>query len=193
MPTIPLTTTDMLRTLDTGLKKTTEIEAKLDLVIQSVSSRVEKYLDRIIETGTYTQAFDVTDNRRRFRVDAYPITSVESFSDDGETIDMGDYAIVFDSKMGIVSVNDYALTRGFQMVEIGYTGGMAVDTAGFVTDYPDISYEVALQVLFEYGKMKNLVDKKTTIGEQTTERYDLNLQPSLRALLNRYKRHNLLG
>ena len=193
MATLPLTDTDMLRVLDTSLKKTTAVEAKLNLMILSVSARVEKYLDHIIQTGTYTETFDVPDSRLRFRIDAYPMSNLISFKDDDILLDITDKGVVYDEKMGIVSVNDFILTRGFQMVEIQYTGGMAATTLDFKTSYPDISYEVALQVLFELGKMKNLVDKKTTIGDQTTERYHLNLQASLRKILKRYKRHNLLG
>jgi len=183
-----LTTLAKVQTLDKSyVDATQETLDMIEMLITSVSAMVEKYLDRTILIGTYTEKFNLTSYCNPFLVKAWPITSVTSVVNDDYTIPSSDIEYEAGRK-DRVAINDNILLAGYGRLTITYTGGMATDTADFVANFPDIEMEVIKQVLFEAARVKTVGVKSITIDEQTTTLETNNLLPSTRRLLNSYKR-----
>jgi hypothetical protein len=190
----------MVITLDSQLPDTKDRKA-LELIIKSVSRKVERYLGRTIEIGTRTERFDVprfTDGY--YRVSAFPISSSEEIApgvpnplklkNGGSVIDRDKYMVNY--KKGTFAINKYdgtALVQvGFEQFEITYHGGMASDTDDFVSLYPDIAYEVALQVIFEFKRKKNMTVITAVAGGNNTEEYtEMTLRKELKRALGPYR------
>lgn len=97
--------------------------------IVSVSARIEKYLNRLVEKKERTQYFDTTYNRNVYYPDAIPIDSISTVKDDWSGLFNGSETELTDFYPGSdyeSIVLDYPVPhvtkRGLQVV---YTGGMA--------------------------------------------------------------------
>lgn len=193
MAILDLTTVARIKIADNSYNDA-GLEAKIAMYITAVSARVAKYLNRTILSGTYTEYFSLVDHIHSFPLKAWPITSITSVSEIIDEADANPYVIdsdnVFrlDNSLGIIHLENELITLGYSKLKVIYVGGMASTTAAFYADYPDIEQEVIHQVLFELAKSKNLLDKSTSISNQTTTRYDLDLLPSVKRILNAYKR-----
>jgi hypothetical protein len=186
MAVTDLTTVARIKVLDSAYSNGAK-DTLLGQVITSVSARVERYLDRHILSTSRTEKFNLTSFGCIFEVKGYPVSAVTAVDNDGTSITLSD-VIYDDNSVGRISINDNVLTAGFGRLSITYTGGMATDTSDFISNYPDIAHEIDMQVLFEIGKSKNLVEKRANIDNQTSEKYDLDLLPSLKRILKRYKK-----
>ena len=189
-----LTTRSRVKTLDTAYQDVSN-DAKLDAVIAGVSAKVETYLERTVLKGTYTELFNITKcTQKEFFTKAFPVTDVTSFKELTERADTNPYVWDLkwlswsDNTLGRVSLNYNNLYKGYGSVEIVYDGGMADDTDDFVTNYPDIAFQVDIQVIFEMQRMQNLVDKVIAIGDQNITKHNMDFLPSVKMVLDKHKR-----
>lgn len=193
MAILDLTTVARVKIVDSSYDSA-NIDAKIQLYITSVSAKVQKFLDRTMTIGTYTEYFNPTSAVATFPVKAFPVTSITGVWNtlyEGESspaeINSDDIQYL-NNQWGYVSINDNWISSGFGRIKITYTGGMAADTSSFISSYPDIEQEVIHQVLFDMAKSQNLLDKSISIDQQETQRYDSDLIPSMKRILRHYKR-----
>jgi len=78
---------------------------------------------------------------------------------------------------------------GLGQVEIRYWGGMAKDTAEFISKYPDLEYGFLLQVIFDYKRKKNLSMVSVGAGGNSAETYiPFQLRDEFKRQLRTYRR-----
>lgn len=187
-----LTTVARIKTLDPSYQNGSR-DAKLAMVITGVSSKIESYLDRTIEIGTYVEQYNLLSKQSSFKVPAYPVTDVSYIKNLYERQDTNPYEVDLDliswedNPLGYIGINDTILYTGYGRIEIEYTGGMATDTADFITDYPDIAYHVDVQVLFEMQALNNLLDSSIATNDQTIKKNPYGLLPGVVNALRKYK------
>jgi len=192
-----LTTVSRIKTLDKSYENGSR-DAKLAMVITGVSAKIESYLDRTIEIGSYIEFFNVLSSKSRYHVPAYPVTDVSYIYNLSEREDTTPYEIDLDlvswedNSLGYISINDSYIYSGFGSVKISYTGGMATDTADFISKYPDIAYQVDAQVLFEMQALNNLQDKIVAVEDQTITKNPYGLLPGVTQALNKHKNKKML-
>lgn len=200
-----LTTLERVYVFDGQLPDNKDKEM-VKMIISAVSNIVEKYLDRTILKGTYTETFDVpqyTDFTAWVKAypvnldeeiqpadpDADPIANPLQIEDNGVVMDLTDIDINprfgwFQSRVPI----DWGMSK----FKITYYGGMADSTADFISLYPDIEYEVIKQVVFEYKRKKMMTQLSTGAGGNSSETYaPFVLQPSLQKVLRRHRRASI--
>jgi hypothetical protein len=129
-----LTSVDRMRYyIGAGTPLTDNVENRRRLLtwITSISGRVEKYLNRVIESGTQpAEYFDVGYQRKEFFVKAPPISTITSvkvdsdglFDGDETTLETNEYHIGVDSRSIVLLYPEREGLRGMQAV---YVGGLA--------------------------------------------------------------------
>ena len=185
--TFPLTTKARIKNIEPAYTDGTK-DALLDQFIEAISFRVERFLDRSILIDDFTEIINLTvSSCAVYWLKNFPVTAISKVDNDDFLIPLEDVSFL-DNKLGRIGINDNILFGGFGRLKIDYTGGMATDTADFIAKFPDIAHEMDLQVIFEIGKSRNLVDKQIGIDEQSTTKYDLGFQTSFKNLLRRHRR-----
>lgn len=178
----------------------------IKMVISAVSSVVEMYLDRTILKGTYTESFDVPQYADTLAwVRAYPVIMTEEIQPQDpllppftNPLQVEDNGVVMD--LADIDINPsygwfqprVEIDWGMAKLKITYYGGMAFDTADFISKFPDIEYEVCKQVVFEYKRKKMMTQLSTGAGGNSSETYaPFVLQPSLQKVLRRHRRASI--
>lgn len=210
-----LTTLERVITLDTQLPDQKD-HAMINMIISAVSAKIQTYLGRTIQKGTYTEYFDIAKfSETTYRLKAYPVLrdaeisvgvpnplQVKNYS---EVLDPTQYALnykdgrfslskdslgfdPFTQQSNSALSSAYLVNAGLEALEITYYGGMALDTADFIAKYPDIEYEVILQVLFDYKRKKNMTMETVGAGGNSSEAYiPFELRPELKRALRVYR------
>jgi len=72
-------------------------------------------------------------------------------------------------------------------ISVTYVGGMAEDTADFISKYPDIELEVLTQINFEIKRVNDIAMKSVSNGQCSSSLNPYGFLDSLVTVLNRYK------
>ncbi len=161
---IALTT---LARVKTYLNKTdSDDDAILTNIINHCSAQaMRKVMERPVELKARSEYFDVEPGQKTFRVQGNPVdlTKTITVRNDistprdwtGDVVDP-DYVMCppVDAEWGIITV-EYPLSSGKQALKITYEGGMAADTSGIITSYPEIANAMDMQVGYMW-RNKNL-------------------------------------
>lgn len=104
-------------------------------LISATSAFIQNWLNRIIASNTYTQAFD-GQNMQTLLLPQYPVTAVSGLTVNGATIaarpaltfpavysDGGGYTF---TEAGRLAVTGYLFPRGYQNVTVSWTGGFLI-------------------------------------------------------------------
>jgi len=155
-------------------------DAWLGVAIKSISARVEQALRRPLLSEARTEHFTIAKNDDQvFRLLGTPVNSSATFevwsdSDRDFTsdtkIDATDYHV--DDNTGLLVVDEAYLDRGFKVIKVTYTGGMATEGSGFRTAYPDIAEAVNMQVAFDYEGRNRLGQVSNTGPDGSISVYD---------------------
>ena len=185
--------------------------ALFDVLIDQVSAVAERYMDRTVLVGTYTEYFDINPFQRSFWLKAWPVTAITSVNFDpanlfpaGNVLDSTDYVSPILHPMGILEMK-WDLYSGADLLpralKVVYTGGMATgadaaaQTAAFIAAYPDIAGAIDQQVAFQWHNRNNqgmsslsgegggVVLPVMFLGQEVQQ-----LVPLVRSILERHRR-----
>jgi len=168
-------------------EKTRPIQMRID----SISAKVQKYLGRSIEIGDFIERFtpDKGSGTKRVQLSAFPVSVVTKVTVYGIEQESGDNGYVAHLFSGVVlfqsPIIQYAC--GFaDTISIEYTGGMAEDTEDFIEKYPDIESLVLDQVYFEISRVGNIANKSIGGNISSAQLNEYGLLPALVDGLSRY-------
>ena len=152
----------------------------IGLAIKSISARVEQALRRPMLSSAQTEHFTITKNDDQvFRLLGTPVNSGATFevwSDRDRLfaastlVDATDYHV--DDNTGLLVVDEAYLDRGFKVIKVSYTGGMAANQAAFQSQFPDILEAVNMQVAFDYESRNRLGQVSNTGPDGSITVYD---------------------
>lgn len=136
-------------------------DSLLDLIIDQVSARIEKFLNRKLTKQEYTEYFDVKISKKFFHLRSYPIDLAEDFTasqyDVEDTIN-SDYFVYEDS--GIVEYfTDRIHCNEPKCIKFVYTAGYEeIYTEGEdVLNVPDdLKRACLLQSVFEFRRRRDI-------------------------------------
>ena len=171
-----------------------EKEALLNQLIGDVSDGAKTYLDRETLATTYTEYFDVEPDQRIFRLRAYPITSFTSVANDylhafGSSTYLTSDLYTGHLEDGQIEFDRTGLQTGPRALRIVYIGGMAATTDAFVTEFPDISKAVTIQVVHEFRRSNSLQgDSITTAAGSVAFLGGIDWLAHAKAILDTHKR-----
>lgn len=151
---ILLTTSALVKTMS-GVSGTTR-DALIDFLIAEVSDEAEKYLRRHTEAKRRTEVYQLKPDREYLSLDGMPVDVKQSIAIHYSTtrdfsgidpLTSSDYQILADeAQVYFHSFGEGSYTiPGF--VQVNYFGGMAVDTATFLTAFPRIAGAVTREVV----------------------------------------------
>jgi len=153
----------------------------LGALIDTVSQRIENFIDRPLERVARTEEYDIKPRQRVLFLRAYPlanqaaISSIKIATDWDFTaataVTSTDYHV--DVNTGAIHFNFYPLTNylGNNMatapnaVQVVYTGGFDTSTANLITNYPAIAYAAETQVIAMWRRRDEPMVKTTKIGD----------------------------
>lgn len=152
MAIIELTTSARVKVvLGIDASDTTE-DTWIASAIQSVSQRIQLYIDRPIETTSRTEEYDVHSGRQStIFLRAYPVTSITSIKNSqlwdfaSATAMTEDDDFHVDEENGAVHFA-VELAEGPKALQVVYTGGLAADTAAVIANHPVLAQAADLQV-----------------------------------------------
>jgi len=152
----------------------------IGLAIKSVSARVEQALRRPMLSFAQTEHFTISKNDDQvFRLLGTPVNSGATFEvwSDADRdftadtkVDATDYHV--DDNTGLLVVDEAYLDRGFKVIKVSYTGGMATNQAAFQSQFPDILEAVNMQVAFDYESRNRLGQVSNTGPDGSISVYD---------------------
>ena len=178
------TTTTRVKALLEITPASTTHDAVLDALIDTVSQRIENFIDRPIEALARTEEYDIKPRQKVLFLRAYPLTaqgdiaSIKIATDwdfaAATAVTSTDYHV--DLVTGAIHFNFYPLTNYLgnnmatapNVVQVVYTGGFtatADGTAQFITDYPAIAYAAETQVIAMWRRRDEPMTKTTKIGD----------------------------
>lgn len=165
--------------------------AKINMRIAAVSANVERFLGRYTQESERTEKFtpDCGTGTKQIRLKAFPIASITSVSSyDTTLIEDEDYLL--NDTDGVIHFA-YPIVRQEPLYErkisVTYVGGMAEDTADFISKYPDIELEVLTQINFEIKRVNDIAMKSVSNGQSSSSLNPYGFLDSLVTVLNRYK------
>ena len=157
-------------------------DAVLGTLIDTVSQRIENFIDRPLERVARTEEYDIKPRQRVLFLRAYPmangqasIASIKIALDwdfaAATAVTSTDYHL--DVTTGAVHFNFYPITQylGNNMatapnaVEVVYTAGFETSTADLITNYPAIAYAAETQVIAMWRRRDEPMVKTTKIGD----------------------------
>jgi hypothetical protein len=160
-------------------------------MISSVSRQIEQFLGgRALETGSYTEYFNVQEGQSVFLLKAFPVSSITSVHNDAE----GQYSNPIVISSDFYSINNgralyltWPLSPGHDGLKVVYTGGLAADTDALIAAAPDLALACDMQVAFLYKRRATLdLKSQTTEGGQTSFA-SISLLPQVKQLLDAYR------
>lgn len=164
------TTTRVANLVNAGGTAPASFNTTVAILIATVSSAVEKYLDRGISIAGRTEYFDTTNDQRVFALKAYPVTSVEGVWFDEEQewgadteLDSSEYRSPVYDPRGLLTLSvpqkiyiSPGVDVAYRSMKVTYTGGMASNTAAFISAFPDIAGAVDHQVAYLWHRRNEL-------------------------------------
>jgi hypothetical protein len=181
----------------------TKDDALLGVIISGVSATVSRLIERnrFIENTERTEVLNVQSDQKVFRVKSYPINRLISVVNDGITLDPS--TVTYDDKgflrigafFSVTTPGSYQsmhagsilqsqpLRYGPGMLHVRLEGGMADDEDDFEELYPDLAYEVAKQVVFEFRRMATISERSVSSGSETTTHEKMEMLKSLQTAI----------
>ena len=191
-----LTTVERVYAFDEALPSQKDKRTLIGMIITGISSEVEAFLGRNIQKDTYTEYFDVPEFSVPFVVlKGYPVLKDAeitpgvpnplAFYTREDQLSTTEVDINYDTGRVVPKIPIYS---GLGTFKVEYYGGMADDTEDFRTKYPDLEYEILLQIIFEYKRKRNMAMVSVGAGGNSAETYaPSELQPRLLKALRRYR------
>jgi len=172
--------------------ETTSEDALLTPMITAASQTAEKLMARHVLEAERTEIVKLKRFARVITLPGRPIVSVSSLKV-GERPDL--------SGASVVEVTSYDLLLEQSQIrlqwgpnyttpyaEVTYIGGMAADTATFVTAFPEIAEAVEVEVIHRHNLRKNPGAEVTKFGDGGVIRKEpYGIHPHLREVCQRYK------
>lgn len=176
-----------------GQKWGTSSDDQLDAIIAGYSADFERMLDRIVLAAAQTETFDVDRGQRVFSLKAYPVTAVTSIINDTERLFTGDALATTEYSLnlatGLLQVDQAYLLPGPGVLQVIYTGGMALTTAAFITAFPALAFAMDLQVLHHYQRRNSLGATSLSAGQGNVSfQGPLKLLPTVLATIKAHRR-----
>lgn len=152
--------------LEQGGVSADALDGLITSLIPGVSARMEQLLGRHVEAAERTEDFNADPRDHGLVLYGFPVTAVASVSyDESRTfgastvVDSGLYHV--DLARGVLRWDGFRLGAGPGVIRIVYTGGMAANTAAFITAFPDLALACDLQVSY-------LVQRRSAPGGTAT-------------------------
>jgi hypothetical protein len=169
-------------------------DAYIERLIDDYSAMFDSYLGRGSVRESRTEYFDVAPGQHAFSLAGYPGVTVSTVINDterawtGSTISVSDFTV--DEDTGILMIDrTYHLLPGWRVLRVAYTGGLATTTTTLIRDYPDLAAACDLQVVHHRARAETLgASAQTMDGQSRTWTGPLDLLPTVRATLDRYRR-----
>lgn len=170
----------------------------LQHLITAASNQIERYLNRTVLMGTYTEYFSVEAGASIFSVKAYPVTAVTSvknaidWSWSGTTAVSSTY-VDYTAHPGLIYVYGQQLNEGFGAVQIVYTGGMADNTAELEAgDYADVALAAEQQAIALWQNRRNFGMASAVAGSSSVSYQQVKMLDSVKELLAPHRRLSLV-
>ena len=185
LPTNAATSLENLKKYLNISQNDTSKDDLFELLIESVTNAAEEYLGRYIVARQISQEpYDCTNSKSKYlQLKQYPVTSVTTIIEDGETLDTATLKI--DNSNGIIRRNIF--WKGAVLVT--YTAGLAADTASVPKNI-----QLAIWQWISYlanTKESQGIDSET-LGDYSVNYLEQNQIPdTVISLLEGYKRIDL--
>lgn len=170
----------------------TSKDALLGTLITNVSARVASALGRHVQTGSRQEEYEVERGSKIVQLRGAPVSTVTAITYSGTPADDDATALTvnddyrLDANPGIVRLLLSPTNYDPGFLRLTYDGGMADDTATFITAYPDIAGAVDAQVVYEYKRKANPAGNVKIQGHETTYMGEVNLLQSVRDVIQMY-------
>lgn len=168
--------------------------AAIDNLIASVSETIEQYIDRHTLTAARTEQYDCLPGSKSIQLRAFPVSAVASvlhstswdFVNGMETLTADEYQL--DAAAGILYFKSWR-EPGPMAWRVTYTGGMAADTAAFISAYPTLADACEKQVTHEWRRKLRLDKGSQDQGGSSVNFADsVDLLPVVQRILQPYRR-----
>lgn len=184
-----------------GGLSSTQHDTTLTNIIESVSSRFERFMRRQVLERSLTETVPLAQFSTTYSLDTYPVTAITSIkyvshpsdSATATALDATSY-VLEDPSSGLVRFLFDATRRSNRLpgyLVIAYTGGMAEDTADFVATYPDIAHAAELQAAYEFQRRNAPGGNATGSTSSTAYTGDMDLLPAVKTVLYGHRREML--
>lgn len=171
------------------LEKTdTEHDQLLTNLIEQVSARIERALNRNLTKAERTEYFDKGESV--YLLSAYPVDEAADFTVilDGES-QTKDEDFYLDPEKGLI---EFAYGTGDykpRALVVTYTGGYAEDVNGVLQVPKDLKRACLLQVAFEFGRRRDLGLRAVNVGDGSINVYEpARFLPEVREILDLHMR-----
>lgn len=172
---------------------TSQNDALLTSLIDSISARVEQYLWRTVAKQSYTEQHELRRGDKVLTLRASPIVSVQSLkvvSHPDNFTEASAYSSTswsLDSNLALIRLL-FETPAKVAYVQVVYLAGMATDTTDFVARYPDIAQQCDAQVAYEFSR-RNTPGGNTTYGAGGTAfTGDVAFLPEFKRTLDAHRR-----
>ncbi len=175
---------------------TTQLDEVLTDLIAEVSAMFEGYAATPFLQAARTEVYDIEPPGDVLYLRTKPVASVASVKIRGSisaqfanvtALDATFYEI--ESETGILHFAGAFSEWGKRFAEVTYTGGLALNTADLVTNYPDIPAVADIQIAHMLKRRHEQGAEATTItGGAKTFLRELNLLSHVKRALNPYRR-----
>lgn len=171
--TIELTTLAAVRALGTWDAGDTDDDAALSLLITQYATTFEKDLCRHTQAQAYTEVYRVPQAEKIVTLRGAPVTAVTSVKYSGNK-DWANETALTETDEWVQDADEATIQLLFQTrlnpgwAQIVYTGGMATNTAAFLTAFPDLSGACAAQVFYHWQRAREAPEGNVTVGGGST-------------------------
>lgn len=178
--------------------ETTLYDHVLQHLVTAISGQIERYLDRTVLSGTYTQRFSIEPGASVFAVKAYPVTAVTSVKNAidwtfSATTSISTSYIDYETHPGLIYVYGQQLNEGYGALQIVYTGGMADNTAELEAgDYADVSLACEEQVIAVWQNRRNFGVQSASVSGSSAMYGSITLLESVKELLEPHRRRSIV-
>lgn len=176
-------------------KTGTEDDTILNAIVLAVSARFENYCDRLIESKSRTEYFDIEEGQQLFKVKAFPVSALVCYNDETWlfTTALDTDVFTFLGDWGELMFTDYVLIAGPKALKVVYTGGMAGTQAALQTAYPDFEMAARIQAAFMWERRKKIgVNAEAIQGTSVQISQKLELISEVKETLDQYRRENFI-
>lgn len=156
---LELTTAAKVKLMLGGLSGTSQDALIADLVAE-VSQEAEEYLRRHTLSAQRVEVYELPANKRYLSLNGFPISGNRSVGvqyattrdfTDVDSLDSSSYQLLIaEGQLDFDAL--YHPDDGF--AQVNYVGGMAADTAGFMSAYPRIAGAVAREIVNRLNRAK---------------------------------------
>jgi hypothetical protein len=162
-------------------------------IVKGVSSEIENFIDRQLETKERTEYFDVRKDQTIFPLKAYPVSALKAYSDSyrlfGTEIDSTNMTFLGDD--GNLIIDQQIPDEGAKALKVVYTGGLAANQGALQVSYPDIEMAARLQSAFVFEKRQKLnVGSESVSGSSVSVSQELKFLPEVESIITRYRRQS---